>query len=171
MSYENAIKVAHIVRDAGNQVVGRTRLQKIAYLLSATGLEGGLPFAYKHYGPYSEELASAARDAALLGLIHETEQQAQWGGVYSTYSFPGAPDMSIPGPRRQLASEGAAADAVELELVATALFLAKAGFSDPWVETARRKPEKADQHRMERAKELYRQFSQIETPEPLPPIV
>jgi uncharacterized protein len=116
MSYENAVKVAYIVRDAGNQIVGRTRLQKIAYLLLATGLEGGLPFTYKHYGPYSEELANAARDAALLGLIHETEQQAQWGGVYSTYSFPGPQDASVPAPRRRLAAEGAAADAVELEL-------------------------------------------------------
>jgi hypothetical protein len=158
------------VRDAGSQVVGRTRLQKIAYLLSATGLEGGLPFTYKHYGPYSDELASAARDAALLGLIHETEQQAQWGGVYSTYFYPGPQDASVPAPRRTLASEGAAADAVELELVATALFLARAGFDDPWSETARRKPEKAEQQRMERAKALYRKFSSIATPEPLPAI-
>ena len=171
MSYQNAMKVAYIVRDAGNQIVGRTRLQKIAYLLYAAGLESGLPFAYKHYGPYSEELASAARDAALLGLIHETEQQAQWGGVYSTYYFSGPQDPSVSAQRRRLASEGAAADAVELELAATALFLARAGIADPWSETARRKPEKAEQDRLDRAKALYRKLSSIETPEALPAIV
>ena len=63
MSYANAVKVAGIVRDAGSRIVGRTRLQKVAYLLSVTGLEDGLPFVYKHYGPYSEDLATAARDA------------------------------------------------------------------------------------------------------------
>ena len=170
MSYENAMKAAYIVRDAGNHIVGRTRLQKIAYLLTAAGLETGLPFAYKHYGPYSEELASAARDAGLLGLIQETEQQAQWGGVYSTYFFAGPQDPSVPAPRRYLAAEGAAADAVELELAATAVFLAKAGYADPWSETARRKPEKAEQGRMDRAKALYRKLTSIETPEPLPAI-
>ena len=65
MSYTNAVKVAAIVRDAGGRIVGRTRLQKVAYLLSIAGLEEGLPFTYKHYGPYSEDLASAARDARL----------------------------------------------------------------------------------------------------------
>lgn len=80
MSYANAVKTAAIVRDAGGRIVGRTRLQKIAYLLSITGLEDGLPFAYKHYGPYSEDLATASRDADLLGLLSETEQQASWGG-------------------------------------------------------------------------------------------
>jgi hypothetical protein len=35
------------------------------------------------------------------------------------------------------------ADAVELELAATAAFLAYERFPDPWGETARRKPEKS----------------------------
>jgi hypothetical protein len=170
MSYANAVKAAQIVRDAGSRIVGRTRLQKIAYLLSVTGLESGLPFAYKHYGPYSEELANAARDAGLLGLVQETEQQALWGGIYSTYVFAGPVDGSIPAARRRLAAEGAAADAVELELAATAVFLAKAGYPDPWGETARRKPEKAEGGRLQRALVLYRRIAAIETPEPLPKI-
>jgi uncharacterized protein len=171
MSYANAVKVAEIVRDAGGRIVGRTRLQKIAYLLSVTGLESGLSFAYKHYGPYSDDLAIAARDANLLGLISETEQQAAWGGVYSVYAFPGPSDPSAVAARRRLAEEGAAADAVELELAATAVFLADKGYHDPWTEAARRKPEKAEHGRIERAKALYQRFSAIETPQPLPEII
>ena len=60
------------------------------------------------------------------------------------------------------------ADAVELELAATALFLAKEGFPDPWTETARRKPEKADAGRLAKAKQLYDRLRAIQTPHPLP---
>jgi uncharacterized protein YwgA len=62
MSNVKAKKAAGLVRDAGGRIVGRTRLQKVAYLLTVTGLEEGFAFAYKHYGPYSEELATATND-------------------------------------------------------------------------------------------------------------
>jgi uncharacterized protein YwgA len=171
MSNENAMKAAAIVRDAGGCVVGRTRLQKVAYLLSVTGLEDGLPFAYKHYGPYSEVLATAARDAGLLGLLSETEQQASWGGTYSTYVVREQPSSSVSPARRRLAVEAAAADSIELELAATAVFLAKEGHNDPWTETARRKPEKTENGRIEKARALYRRLSEIETPVPWPAIL
>jgi hypothetical protein len=170
MSSKNAVKVAGIVRDAGGRIVGRTRLQKVAYLLSVAGLEEGLPFVYKHYGPYSDDLATAARDAGLLGLLVETEQQASWGGTYSTYVVGEQPSPSVRPARRRLAEEAASADAIELELAATAVFLAKEGQRDPWRETARRKPEKAEGGRIERAQALYRRLSAIETPLPLPAI-
>jgi hypothetical protein len=170
MSQTNALKARGIVSDAGGHVVGRTRLQKIAYLLSAAGLESGLRFVYKHYGPYCEELAGAAREASLLGLLTETEQQASWGGTYSIYSVTEPPDPTVSPARRRLASEAAVADAIELELAATAVFLAKEGHPDPWNETARRKPEKAENGRIEKAKELYRKLSAIETPVRLPTI-
>jgi hypothetical protein len=164
------LKAKGIVRDAGGRIVGRTRFQKIAYLLSVTGLEDDFRFVYKHYGPYSEDLATAAREADLLGLLNETEQQASWGGTYSTYSVDEQPSLSVPAARRRLATEAAAADAIELELAATAVFLAKEGHGDPWNETARRKPEKAESGRLDEAKELYRKLSTIETPIRLPAI-
>src|ERR1700729_1170689 len=102
MSLADAIKAAQIVRDAGGRIVGRTRLQKVGYLLTVTGLESGLSFFYRHYGPFSEGLAAAARDAELLGLLHETEQQASWGGTYSTYVVSGPPDPSVPAARLKL---------------------------------------------------------------------
>ena len=164
------MKVAGIVRDAGGRIVGRTRLQKVAYLLSVVGLEDGLPFAYKHYGPYSEDLAAAASDAGLLGLLSETEQQASWGGTYSTYVVSEQPNLSVPAARRRLAAEAAQADAIELELAATAVFLALEGHSNPWGETARRKPEKSVSGRIEKARALYQKLSAITTPVAWPEI-
>lgn len=170
MSYANAVKIAEIVRDAGGRIVGRTRLQKVAYLLTVSGLESGLLFIYKHYGPFSQDLAAAAGDANLLGLLSETEQQASWGGTYSTYSVSEQPSPPQNTARQRLATEAAAADAIELELAATAVFLAKDGHGDPWGETARRKPEKAASDRIDKAKALYRRLTTIDTPIPLPPI-
>lgn len=170
MPTEAAVKAARIVRDAGGRIVGRTKLQKVAYFLTAAGYEPDMPFAYRHYGPFSEELASGARLAGLLGLISETEQQASWGGTYSTYVTSERSSHDVPAERRRLAMEAAAADAVELELAATAAFLANEGYTDPWKETQRRKPEKSTNERILKAKDLYRRLSAIETPVRLPPI-
>jgi len=170
MSYQNALKAAAIVRDAGGRIIGRTRLQKITYLLSVTGLEEGFTFAYKHYGPYCEELAIAAQDANLFGLLSETEHQTSWGGSYSIFEVKQASASDCSEPRRRLAKEAAKADAIELELAATAVYLWNEGYTDPWNETARRKPEKAEGGRIEKAKALYRKLSAIETPNRLPAI-
>ena len=65
---------------------------------------------------------------------------------------------------------------IELELAATAAFLyADEGIGrnregDPWIETARRKPEKAEGGRLERAKLEYGRLRAVTTPIPLPPI-
>jgi hypothetical protein len=138
--------------------------------LEAAGLGGGFPFRYKHYGPYSDELADAAQTARIFGLMHEQETVANWGGLYSTYYTQLPRDPSIPEARRRIAQQMVNADAVELELAATALFLAYEKFPDPWGETARRKPDKADAGRIERARQLYQQLCQIPTPRPLPAI-
>jgi uncharacterized protein len=162
------IDAASIVRDAGGQVIGRTRFQKIAYLLWAAGLSEDFSFSYRHYGPYSEDLAIAIGEASLLGLIIETEHPASWGGTYSVYEsrLPSAPSPNA--TRQQLATMAAGADAIALELAATALFLRKEGISHPWTETARRKPEKAGAGGLARAQELYGRLRSISTPRPWP---
>jgi uncharacterized protein YwgA len=167
---EDAWKAAAIVRDAGGRIVGRTRLQKIAFLLEAAGLGSGFRFKYKHYGPYSEELTNASRTATVLGYMTEVEQPATWGGSFSTFEayLPGDPNVAE--SRRHLSKETVTADAVELELAATALFLAREGFPHAWAETARRKPEKAADGRLDRARSLYERIRQVKTPNPLPPL-
>lgn len=165
---EEAQRAAAIVRDAGGRIVGRTRLQKIGFILEAAGVGAGFPYRYKHYGPYSEELTAASQVAAITGLINETEQPASWGGLYSIFSTNLPADPGTVQARLRLAQETVNVDAVELELAATALFLVRAGVPDAWSETARRKPEKAAAGRLERAKQLYDRLRQIQTPNPLP---
>jgi len=164
-----AQRAAAIVRDAGGHIVGRTKLQKIGFFLEAAGVGSGFPFQYKHYGPYSEQLAAAAQHAAALRLIFEQESVAAWGGQYSTFYTQMPADPQTPPARRRLAQEMVNADAVELELAATALYLAYERFPDPWGETARRKPDKAE-GRLEQARQLYQRLRQIPTPLPLPAI-
>lgn len=157
-------RVLQIVLGAGGEIVGRTKLQKVAYLLEATGHKTGFSFAYKHYGPFSAELAQATKTAALLNMISEDERSTSWGGTHSIYTA-ATPDEAF---SSSLAKEAAKADSVELELAATAAFLAISGYDSPWDETSRRKPSKITNGRLERAKQLYEKFQAIDTPEKLP---
>jgi uncharacterized protein YwgA len=162
-------KAADIIRDAGGRIVGRTRLQKIAYLLEATGLGSGFEFEYRHYGPYSEQLADAVSTSRRLSMITEENHPTNWGGFYSIFTTTGdsgTPEM--PG-RRELIEETKNADPVALELAATAAFLALDGEDDAWGETANRKPEKA-KLKMDEAKSLYSRLRKIAVPIPIPDI-
>jgi uncharacterized protein len=161
-------KAANIIRDAGGRVVGRTRLQKVAFLLELAGMGEGFGFEYRHYGPYSEQLADAVSAAARVGLISEEERPTAWGGSYSIFTVPSRPTGDEPGARIELIRKTEAADPIALELAATAAFLAKEGEADPWGETARRKPEKAD--RLDQAESLYRELLAVPTPSSLPSI-
>jgi uncharacterized protein len=167
---DRAQQAAAIVRDAGGYIVGRTKLQKIGFFLEAAGVGSGFPFRYKHYGPYSESLAAATEHAAALQLIVENEIVANWGGLYSTFRTKEARNPGTDPIRIRLVQEMVNADAVELELAATAAFLAREGLSDPWAETSRRKPEKAEGGRLQRSKQLYERLRQIPTPHLLPSI-
>lgn len=160
--------VVAIVRDAGGRVIGRTRLQKIAYLLDAVGFCDGFHFIYKHYGPFSEGVAASAMMGVLLGHITEDREQAAWGGIYSIYSVDAQPDYRVPVGRCELARRAKDSDAVALELAATAVFLSRANYDDPWFETAIRKPEKYKSGRLTQAMELLAELKQIDVPIPLP---
>lgn len=161
-------KARDIVRDAGGRVVGRTRLQKIAYLLELAGLGDGFEFEYRHYGPYSEDLATAARNAHSMGFIHEDEQPTSWGGFYSIFTTEDESDDKVLSSRKELAQLAVKADPIELELAATAAYLAVHGESNPWQETARRKPDKVEGTRLNKARALYRKLREIDTPDTLP---
>lgn len=147
--------VADLIRDTGGRVVGRTKLQKIGCLLELAGEGVGFGFRYKHYGPYSELLASAAQLGPIFGKISEEERPASWGGRYSVYSVDKVSALPLESVRRRLAEQSASADSVELELAVTAAFLASQGESDAWGRTRSLKPEKAREGRLERAQQLY----------------
>ena len=135
--------VREMVALAGGQIVGKTRLQKAGYVLELSGLGYGFDFSYHNFGPYSEELAWAAREAVIDGKVVERED-ARWGGTYSIFST----DRQLPkdgteDARSHLLAKVVKADAVVLELAATAALLHAGGVRDWWTETAKRKPLKA----------------------------
>ncbi len=173
MGYDLHEKAAAIVRDAGGRLVGRTRLQKVAYLTQLAGFPRDFPFEYRHYGPYSEELAEAMEIAVGLDIVTEVEAVSASGSWYSIYSADRT-DGDV--DRAHFISAAAEIGAIELELAATAAFLyAEEGYdgddsSDPWKITAQRKPGKAANGRLRRAKAAYRQLRNIATPQALPPI-
>lgn len=165
-------KAAEIVRDAGGQIVGRTRLQKVAYLLNLAGLGDGFRFEYHHYGPYSEQLAEAVKMAEAFDLVSEEEHRASWGGTYSIFKVTDRAGKADIGDRARFAAAPAKVDSIELELAATAAYLAAAEkCPEPWEETVRRKPEKAAGGRIDRAKEAYRQLLTLNAAKHLPKIV
>jgi len=155
---EKAKLSARIVSDAGGRIVGRTKIQKIAYILEAMHEGSGFSFEYKHYGPYSEDLTSALQIGDIAGFLKEETHSTNWGGYYSIYTSSLESDEDINSLRYKAISIGNAADPVELELVATAILLANQGENSPWSETAIRKPDKVQDGRLEKAKSLYHKF-------------
>ncbi|RZJ18615.1 MAG: hypothetical protein EON91_04610 [Brevundimonas sp.] len=162
--YENAVR--DVIAAAGGRLVGKTRLQKTAYILKIAGLSPDFSYTYHFYGPYSEDVASATKDAVLDQLIIEDEVVAQWGGTFSIFTTP------YQGPvderSRRLVTTACDSDPVTLELAATAAFLKGSGIPDWWEETQRRKPQKATAERLALAKALWNRLRAIQTPIPLP---
>ncbi|MCA3642070.1 MAG: hypothetical protein IOC63_09475 [Methylobacterium sp.] len=167
------LAAARIVQDAGGELVGRTRLQKIAFLLRLAGFDEEFSFEYRHYGPFSEDLAQAMDIAAALGPIREEERAADWGGRYSIYKlekFVAESDAD----RERFVQEAKRIDAVELELAATAAYLfvhegiGASIAGNPWHETQRRKPSKSDNGRLQRAASAYEHLRRIKTKIALP---
>jgi uncharacterized protein len=164
----DAERAAEIIRDAGGQVVGRTRLQKMAYLLEIAGLGSGFSFEYRHYGPFSEDLADGVQTAQYVDLLKEEEHSTWWGGSYSIFkTVSQTPSPDVNEARKQILRFGVKADPIALELAATAAFLALENYPDPWGETSRRKPEKAEKS-IDKAKALYERLRSVKTPKPLP---
>jgi uncharacterized protein YwgA len=170
VEYNLHLKVMAIIQNAGGELVGRTRLQKVAYLSQLAGFSSDFSFEYRHYGPFSKELAEAMDIATGLQLVQEDERQAQWGARYSVYSI----DLKVQNDddRTRFVSAAAAINSIALELAATAAFLSLEDENrDPWEETCLRKPEKASNGNLAKAKEAYRTLMGLGTPEALPNIL
>jgi uncharacterized protein YwgA len=158
--------VRDVVAAAGGRLVGKTRLQKTVYILKAAGLIDGFAYRYHYYGPYSEELSTATRDAVLDRAVDEREEVAQWGGSYSVFTTDYATNFDP--SFAQIVSKACGADPITLELAATAAFLKNDGVEDCWDETRKRKPQKATDERIAGAKALWEDILSVETPNPLP---
>lgn len=63
--------VVDIVALSGGRLVGRTRIQKIVYLLDAKGLKSGASYYYYNFGPFSDEVAAGVSDGKFGGSLVE----------------------------------------------------------------------------------------------------
>lgn len=150
--------VRDIIAASGGSLAGRTRLQKSGYFLEVEGVGSGFDFNYHYYGPYSEELATAATDASALRLISIIPVHSQSGFRYEVFKTD-QPHSTGSGTdlerRKEILNILDRYDSLSLELAATAHFLAENGFEqDPWSETKKRKAGKANEDRIRKAKEL-----------------
>ncbi len=150
----DAVKVVNLVQEASGRIVGSTRLQKIACLLELAGEGSGFHFSYHLFGPYSEELSNAIKTAEIFDLVHEERKAASWGGTYSVYTTDSSREAVSP-IRKGIIETAINAEAIVLELAATAAYLAATKVENPWDEVSERKPEKATSSNMQKAKELY----------------
>lgn len=154
--------VVNLIALHGGRLVGRTRLQRQAYLLHRRGAGFDLPFVYHHYGPYSFDLVDGLTGACADGRIDVEEKFGRHGVPYAIFTLGG--DTAPPEGIGQLA----AADARELletmknvsdvvlELAAAIVFLREeGGYADQAEEETRvRKPLKATDACMTKARAL-----------------
>ena len=165
--------VAVLLRAAGGQMVGRVRLQKVAYLLDRLGLESGFQYNYHHYGPFSRDLDNAVADAKAFGLVEETFGRRQVDGArYSIFEL--TQDASrLPSKTGQLnetvlkryLQTFVETHVTVLELAATANWLVEEEGRNDWQEALRRrKGPKVEGGRLDRALALLREVG-------LPPAV
>jgi uncharacterized protein len=133
--------VRRIVKLNGGRLTGKTRLQKSAYFLESSGVGFGFEFEYHHYGPYSEELAGLAEDAKDLQLMKIQWDTSLSGAEYAIFLDTSGqlPDDPKDRHRSDILTILSDYTSTELELAATADFLAKTGHDQAWEETGRRK--------------------------------
>ena len=151
--------VVSLISMHGGELVGRTRLQKQAYLLDRCGGNLGLSFVYHHYGPYSFDLVDGLTDACAEGRVNLEERPGRYGVPYAIFRLTGneASDRlgELPVAKvRPLIGRMASASDIVLELAATIVFLREeAGYlGDQAIEeTKARKPLKATDQRIDQA--------------------
>ena len=121
--------VVNLVALNGGELVGRTRLQKQAYLIDRCGAEFGLLFIYHRYGPYCFDLAGGMYDAKAEGRIETVEKLGYHRVPYTI--FRSRNETECPARLGRLNAERARAllermkqvSDIVLELAATIVFL------------------------------------------------
>jgi len=120
----------------------------------------GFDFEYHYYGPYSDEVATAAHDANARGLISVGKEFTQRGDPYAVYGLEvngelrAQEDVKNSEGKKRLLHLLSEYSTVVIELAATADFLHANGYPDPWPETMLRKAVKATPERVQSAKQL-----------------
>lgn len=155
--------VVNLIALHGGELVGRTRMQKAAYLLHRCGGDFDLPFIYHHYGPYSSDLAAGCTAAHAKERIEIEEKLGRYGICFAIFKMKekarepvGLGSLSADRARRLIEEIKNVSSDIVLELAATIVFLREeGGYSDRAIEeTKARKPLKATDERLDKALSL-----------------
>ena len=167
--------VVDLIAMNGGKLIGRTRLQKGAYLLHRCGANFDLGFVYHHYGPYSFDLVAGCLDARAEGWIEIEEKPGRYGVPYATFKILGGAcpsdglgELAAARARSLLDKMGSASDIV-LEIAATIAYFMEGGrdMEGAINETKTRKPLKATPERLGKAVSLLRNLN-LDTRNDLP---
>ena len=147
----------------GGELVGRTRLQKGAYLLHRCGANFDLPFVYYDYGPYSFDLAAGCADAHEERRIEIEERPGRHGvryAIFTTSERAGGVGALSRRDALGFVEKMVPCTDVIIELAATIIFLRdETAYGEKAVaETKTRKSLKATAERIERAQSLLREL-------------
>jgi uncharacterized protein YwgA len=151
-----------VIAAAGGSVTGRTRLQKLVFLLDQLGLESGFDFVYHHYGPYSSSLTDAVDFSKAFGMVEERfEHRKSDGARYSIFL---ASSTIKNNPRADFLERKEVKSAIDLmntanatvlELAATVYWLKNNEHCSDWCnEIVKRKGQKTENGRLEKALNL-----------------
>lgn len=151
--------VTAIVQAGDGEIIGRIRLQKIAYLLEQLGMGGEFSFSYHHYGPYSEDVATAIDFARFLDKSIEEKTQPGQIGTYSVFRLSKPADKepeklgNLPWAEAKKAISAMKAEtSVVIELAATIHWLKhEENLADWRPELLMRKATKASSERIKKA--------------------
>lgn len=154
--------VQSVIAAAGSSVTGRTRLQKLVFLLDQLGLKSGFEFAYHHYGPYSSDLTNAVDFSKAFGLIEEEfEYRKSDGARYSKFTVKSLPNNNSKAEFFERDHVKNAinlmndANATVLELAGTIYWLKFKENCQEWKkEIVRRKGQKTEEGRLQKALDL-----------------
>lgn len=111
-------------------ITGKKRLQKFAMLLQVAGLKLKADFSLHFYGPYSSELAEAADELNLTGVLTEKSEPS---GVFGTFqSIYGLADSEespkeLPAPYNKILLQLNGFSTIELEMASTIALLERDG--------------------------------------------
>lgn len=131
-----------------NRITGKKRLQKLSMLLKSSGVEVDADFSLLHYGPFSYDIADAADELTLTGLVEETSVPVGVFGTFqSEYRLPEDSDVGerLPEQAIEKLKELAEFSTIELEVASTILYFKHVGKTtdEAISETIAIKPKKA----------------------------
>lgn len=117
----------------GRQIEGRKRLQKFVHLLKFAGVDIPAEFKIHHYGPFSEDVASAADSLIFEGVLKEdVEPKGAYNTFQYVYSLAERSSKSEPKARalEKLIRELDRFSTIELEVASTIAYFKEMGRTD-----------------------------------------